>query len=382
MPFTGTSTGTPTSWAWDFGDGGTATTQNPSHTYTTPGNYTVKLTATNTTGSTTTSQTGLITATGATSGITVDGSTTTYAGAPATSVPITQPAGTVNGDVLVASITADLDPTMTTVPAGWTPIVTALSINSTATDGARMFSYYHLVNPTDPTTYTRTLSAAEKWGAGITVYHGVNASTPVDSTVATAVNTDWAATNLTIPAVTTISTVALLISGIGLDSAPRNSVQRPPAGPDAGKPAAANRHPSRPTPTHPRNHRTSNLDPQLRTSHRRLAIRPQTRRLLSSASGAPARTGDGNDDPGHARLLHSTLPSGEFHRDPDVPPGRARVAFQCKPWVLPLKVSPMTAANGGLLTAEANSAAAGPWQTLTCQGDGCSSRDPWRLSVR
>ncbi|MFH0895688.1 MAG: C10 family peptidase [Bacteroidota bacterium] len=33
-----------TSWSWDFGDGGTSTLQNPQHTYTTAGFYTVKLT--------------------------------------------------------------------------------------------------------------------------------------------------------------------------------------------------------------------------------------------------------------------------------------------------------------------------------------------------
>ncbi|RYF85623.1 MAG: PKD domain-containing protein, partial [Chitinophagaceae bacterium] len=35
---------------WDFGDGATSTQNNPSHTYTTPGNYTVSLTATNVAG--------------------------------------------------------------------------------------------------------------------------------------------------------------------------------------------------------------------------------------------------------------------------------------------------------------------------------------------
>jgi PKD repeat protein len=33
-------------WSWDFGDGGTSTAQNPSHVYTTPGDYNVKLTVT------------------------------------------------------------------------------------------------------------------------------------------------------------------------------------------------------------------------------------------------------------------------------------------------------------------------------------------------
>lgn len=34
------------SWAWDFGDGGTGTGQNPGHTYTSPGTYTLKVTFT------------------------------------------------------------------------------------------------------------------------------------------------------------------------------------------------------------------------------------------------------------------------------------------------------------------------------------------------
>ncbi|GAA1264488.1 PKD domain-containing protein [Arthrobacter pascens] len=50
--FTDTSTGGPTSWAWDFGDGETATAQNPSHTYTAAGTYTATLTAANEAGST------------------------------------------------------------------------------------------------------------------------------------------------------------------------------------------------------------------------------------------------------------------------------------------------------------------------------------------
>jgi len=45
VQFNDTSTGTPTSWLWDFGDNNTSTQQNPSHTYTEPGLYTVTLTA-------------------------------------------------------------------------------------------------------------------------------------------------------------------------------------------------------------------------------------------------------------------------------------------------------------------------------------------------
>ncbi|WP_011308636.1 PKD domain-containing protein [Methanosarcina barkeri] len=49
--FTDQSTGSPTSWFWNFGDGTNATEQNPAHTYTSAGNYTVNLTVSNSEGS-------------------------------------------------------------------------------------------------------------------------------------------------------------------------------------------------------------------------------------------------------------------------------------------------------------------------------------------
>jgi PKD repeat protein len=61
VQFIDSSTGTPTSWAWSFGDGGTSAVQNPAHTYTSAGSYTVTLTVTNTDGSNTISKTGYIT---------------------------------------------------------------------------------------------------------------------------------------------------------------------------------------------------------------------------------------------------------------------------------------------------------------------------------
>lgn len=52
-----TSTGRPTSWSWNFGDGATSALQNPSHAYSTAGTFTVTLTASNKVGSTTASRT-------------------------------------------------------------------------------------------------------------------------------------------------------------------------------------------------------------------------------------------------------------------------------------------------------------------------------------
>ena len=51
VSFNDESTGDITSWSWDFGDGSTGSDQNPSHTYTKPGTYTVSLTATGAGGS-------------------------------------------------------------------------------------------------------------------------------------------------------------------------------------------------------------------------------------------------------------------------------------------------------------------------------------------
>lgn len=55
VQFLDSSTGYPTMWAWDFGDGNTASgTANPVHIYSEPGIYTVSLTATSISGATST----------------------------------------------------------------------------------------------------------------------------------------------------------------------------------------------------------------------------------------------------------------------------------------------------------------------------------------
>ena len=61
VKFTDTSTGTPTNWTWDFGDGKTSTEQNPTHIYTSEGNYTVNLKVKNSLGSDSEEKTGYIT---------------------------------------------------------------------------------------------------------------------------------------------------------------------------------------------------------------------------------------------------------------------------------------------------------------------------------
>jgi PKD repeat protein len=60
VTFTDISTNTPDRWDWDFGDGTKSTTKSPTKAYATPGPYTVRLTATNASGSHTRTQAGLM----------------------------------------------------------------------------------------------------------------------------------------------------------------------------------------------------------------------------------------------------------------------------------------------------------------------------------
>ncbi len=60
IKFTDNSTNSPSTWSWDFGDGKTSTIKNPTHQYSAPGIYTVKLTASNSIGSDLVTKTSLI----------------------------------------------------------------------------------------------------------------------------------------------------------------------------------------------------------------------------------------------------------------------------------------------------------------------------------
>jgi chitodextrinase len=160
-------------------------------------------------------------------GISVVDSTTAGNSAAVTSVTIAKPAGVAAGDVLVAQITADANPSISTAPTGWS---TAISPRSVGTS-ARLFAYYHVVGSGDPSSYTWTLSTAVKWNAGIAAFRGVDTSTVWDSAAQGATNTT-AASSLAVPAATTVTPGAVVVGGVALNSgsvgvtAPSNWTER------------------------------------------------------------------------------------------------------------------------------------------------------------
>ncbi len=110
--------GTVTSWAWSFGDGGTATGAQPSHVYAAPGTYQVTLTVTDENGGTgTTTQPVVIQ--GGTSQIGYRDSTGKVTNATSIVSPI--PATAQAGDGLVAVVSAATT-AVPAAPAGWTQV--------------------------------------------------------------------------------------------------------------------------------------------------------------------------------------------------------------------------------------------------------------------
>jgi phosphatidylinositol-3-phosphatase len=217
VAFTDTSSGAPSAWSWDFGEPGsstdTSTSRSPSHVYAAPGSYTVGLTVSNASGSNAVTHTVVVSP--AAVAVTAGASTSATASSASTSVVLRRPAGTLDGDVLIANIDADANPTMSSAPAGWSAVTVAL----TDTTYARVFSYFHVVASAaaEPSTYGFRLSAAKRWNGGVTVFHGVNRATPFDTAAATKVVTS-SATAITVPGVTTVTPGAMLVGGAGLNS--------------------------------------------------------------------------------------------------------------------------------------------------------------------
>jgi hypothetical protein len=137
--FTDTSTNSPTEWAWDFNNNGfvDSTVQNPSTTYNTPGTYTVKLVATNSSGSGEVVKTSVITVT--------------------QPVPVADfSTDTVSGP---APLTVNFTDTSTNSPTSW-----AWDFNNDGTTDSTVQSPSYSYST--PGTYSAKLTATNSGGSG------------------------------------------------------------------------------------------------------------------------------------------------------------------------------------------------------------------------
>ncbi len=89
VSFSNTSTGNISTYAWNFGDGATSSLPNPSHSYVTPGTYTVSLTVSGSGGTNTLTRTGYIGVSSSASSTAVSFSSTRQAGPAPLSVGFT-----------------------------------------------------------------------------------------------------------------------------------------------------------------------------------------------------------------------------------------------------------------------------------------------------
>ncbi|WP_321504966.1 PKD domain-containing protein [uncultured Methanoregula sp.] len=144
VQFVDASTYSPTGWAWSFGDGSTSAEQNPSHTYTSAGTYTVTLTATNAAGSNTVTKTGFITVSASSS-------------VPAASFVTTVTSGTV-------PLAVQFVDTSTNSPTAW---VWSFGDGSTSSEKNPSHTY------TTAGTYTVTLTVTNTGGSNTVTQSGI-----------------------------------------------------------------------------------------------------------------------------------------------------------------------------------------------------------------
>jgi len=157
--FSDNSTGSPSSWSWNFGDGNTSSLQNPLHTYSRAGTFAVNLTVGDGTATDTKSAPGYITVTSVplTTQTTVPLTTTT-----------TVPATTGTAVPVTSGTTAPVT-TVTTVAVTSTTTLSGGTDTDTSGDTGRATSYA-AHSPGTARSGTMTFAIGEPLSAGSTDY--------------------------------------------------------------------------------------------------------------------------------------------------------------------------------------------------------------------
>jgi PKD repeat protein len=164
--------GTIASYAWTFGDGGTATGKTATHTYASAGSYTATLTVTDDKGAT---DTVTNTVTAGASAISFVGKSETNGNA--TSHQVSVPAGVQAGDGLVLAYTVNSSTVTISDPSG----VTGWSLVGTATAGSMVTKVWQRSATATDAGKTVTVSLGTTYAKAdmlLLAYHGTGA-TPV-----------------------------------------------------------------------------------------------------------------------------------------------------------------------------------------------------------
>jgi PKD repeat protein/predicted secreted protein len=159
VQFTDESVSEPTSWSWNFGDGGTSSLENPSHTYTTSGTYTVSLTVFNTSGSNTTTKTSYINTTGQPAAPSVTSGSTSSGG----SVTLN-----ASGSSTLEWFNAPVGGTLVNTGTSYT--ISPLTTNDTFYVESDVAQTAQAVGPTAKTTHGGYYTAAYRQGVKFDVY--------------------------------------------------------------------------------------------------------------------------------------------------------------------------------------------------------------------
>ncbi len=184
VTFTNISTGA-TSYLWDFGDGVTSVETSPVYTFTTAGTYSVKLTATNASGSD--DIVGTVTVSGPVAAAPVLAATGTalaYSSTARTTSNIPAPAGVAANDVVLVFLytEASAQTTMTSpAGAGFTPI-TFNPVPRTTTSGAVTYTnwFWKRATGADSGNYTFTHNSMPTEGIAFRITGCATTGTPIE----------------------------------------------------------------------------------------------------------------------------------------------------------------------------------------------------------
>jgi hypothetical protein len=131
---------------------------------------------------------------------------------------VTAPPGTAAGDVLIANFQVSAASVTVTPPAGWTQF----ALQNTSFP---LYGFWKVAGPSEPFAYTFTLGSSQSWEAAISRFSGVDTTTPIDVTAQT--GSSGFSTSLTVNGVTTVTTNAFVLGGVGFGS---TTTAVPPAG--------------------------------------------------------------------------------------------------------------------------------------------------------